>query len=145
MLERLVTRSLNTLKFGFVLQLLQSAKLTYESLFKHCLSCYFCSSSIVGVNKETHICLPAENCLLFSCSMAAALQSFCTAVRHMYWTRPSVQPASQALNLNIPPPTLRLQVFLSSPSTLLPGLRGNMDWMLCVWQMFGDAHLCLCA
>lgn len=84
MLERLLTRSLNTLKFRFVLQLLQSAQLTYESLFKHCLSCYFCSSSIVGVNKETHICLPAENCLLFSCSMAAALQSFCTAVRHMY-------------------------------------------------------------
>lgn len=153
MLERLVARRLNTRKFRFVLQLLQSAQLTYESLFKHCLSWYFCSSSIVGVNKETHISLPAENCLLFSCSMAAALQSFCTAVHHMYWTSPSVHPASQALNLNIPQPTLRLQVFLSSPSHPAPRLKGQYGLnAVCLadvwWRSFVSVCLsqsvCLC-
>lgn len=58
---------------------------------------------------------------------------------------PTVHPASQAFNLNIPRPTLRLQVFLSLPPTLLSGLRGNMGWTLCVWQMFSDTHLCLCS
>ncbi len=69
----------------------------------------------------------AESCLLFSYSTAVALQSFCTAVHHMYQTKPSptVHPASQALNLNIPQPTLRLQVFLPSPSHPALGLKGQ--------------------
>lgn len=58
---------------------------------------------------------------------------------------PTVHAVSQALNLNIPQPTLRLQVFLPLPPTLPSGLRGNMGWMLCVWQMFSDNHLRVCS
>ena len=76
----------------------------------------------VWANKFTYVPL-----LRIACCSGAAWQrlseAFAQLYAHMYRTSPSVHPASQALDLNIPQPTLRLQVFLYFPSHPAPRLK----------------------